>query len=106
MCLGVGYAILAGGLVILGGFVIEATGGIGMVAVGAIAGAVAGATYYGYSTPYEEWDNFALAERIVAGGLISAGLTAIGVSIPKLPKLAVMAIDALEEYGRYLPPLL
>ena len=86
------------------GSVLIGTGGIGAVIIGGLAGAASGAAYYGYSHLHEEWDWSEYAESIVSNGLIGAGIAGGSLVCTKLPKLAIIAIDALEEYGRYMPP--
>ncbi|MFA0758943.1 MAG: hypothetical protein NOOUEUKL_001612 [Candidatus Fervidibacter sp.] len=102
---GIIAAIAVGiGVTLVGGFVIG-TGGIGGVIVAGLVGAASGAAYYGYSHLYEEWDWSDYAETIVSSGLISAGIVGGNLACTKLPKLATIAIDALQKYGRYMPPL-
>jgi len=102
---GIVAAIVVGVMVVGVGSALIGTGGIGAVIIGGLAGAASGAAYYGYSHLHDEWDWSEYAESIVSNGLIGAGITGGSLVCTKLPKLAIIAIDALEEYGRYMPPL-
>ena len=102
---GIFWAIVVGIGVFLIGSAVIGTGGIAGVIVGGLVGAASGAAYYGYSHLYEEWDWSAYVETIVSNGLIGSGIACGNLVYTKLPKLVAIAIDALEEYGRYMPPL-